>query len=54
MTKLNDALPFKTLYYITEEPMNEGVLLLLTSTGLFRATVLGDVQEVVSWSSAIK
>lgn len=54
LMELKDALPFHTLYHMTEELMNEGALLLLTSTGLFRATLLGDVEELVSWSSTIK
>ena len=35
LTELTDTLPFSTLSYMIEEPMNEGSLLMLTKTGLF-------------------
>ena len=49
LTKLTDALPFHTLCYMIEEPMNEGSLLLLTRTGLFRSNLFGDVEEIMAW-----
>ena len=49
LTKLTDNLPFPTLRYMIEEPMNEGSLLMRTETGLFRTTLFGDVEELMAW-----
>ena len=54
LTELIDTLPFTTLYYMIEEPMNEGSLLMLTSTGLFRTTLFGDVEELTTWPATFK
>ena len=54
LTKLTDTLPFSTLSYMIEEPMNEGSLLMLTRTGLFRTTLFGDVEQLMAWPTAYK
>ena len=54
LTKLRDTLPFTTLCYMIEEPMNEGSLLILAETGLFRTTLFGDVEELMIWPTTLK
>lgn len=49
LIKLTDALPFNTLRHMIEEPMNEGSLLMLTKTGLFRSNLYGDMEALTEW-----